>query len=73
MDFPLDYVRGCFPDLDGSDTIYMNNLEQPRPLRTVQALTHEAPSETEGEGHHDLLNETRASLAGFFELERGLG
>ena len=61
MDFPLDYVRGCFPSLQDSDTIYFDNNEAPQSLGAVREL-----EDVGFDGDADeLLRETRESLAFF--------
>ena len=61
MDFPLDYVRGCFPTLKGSETIHFDNIVAPQPLGAGRAL-----EENDFDGDADeLLQETRESLAFF--------
>ncbi|GMR24466.1 MAG: cysteine desulfurase-like protein [Acidobacteriota bacterium] len=61
MDFPLDYVRGCFPSLQDSDTIYFDNIEAPQSLGTVRTFENNG---FDG-GADELLRETRESLAFF--------
>lgn len=61
MDFPLDYVRGCFPTLKGSDSIHFDNIDAPQSLGAVQAF-----EENGFDGDADeLLRETQESLAFF--------
>lgn len=61
MDFPLDYVRGCFPALKDSDTVYFDNSDAPRPLGAVSAFAHDG-----FDGDPDaLLSEIRENLAFF--------
>lgn len=62
MEFPFDYVRGCFPELDDPRTIFFENASCPRVLATVQSL-REASSLADGP--EELLSETRESLAFF--------
>lgn len=64
MEFPLDYVRGCFPGLSdsGSGPVYLNGLAAPQSLGTVKALL-EASSLVEDP--EDVARETRESLASF--------
>ena len=61
MDFPLDYVRGCFPSLQDSDTIYFDNIEAPQFLGAVRELEDNG---FDGDAD-ELLRETRESLAFF--------
>jgi selenocysteine lyase/cysteine desulfurase len=62
MDFPLDYVRGCFARPDGPDTVYLRNASAPWVLSTVRAL-QERPSLDDDPD--DVLRDTRESLAVF--------
>lgn len=62
MEFPLDYVRGCFPALEETRSVYLDNATAPRPLGAVRAVREN------GNGHAGVagtLDETRRSLAYF--------
>lgn len=61
MDFPLDYVRGCYPSLKDSKSIYFDNSEAPRSLGIVSTLAKDG---FEGDPAA-LLSEVRESLAFF--------
>lgn len=61
MDFPLDYVRGSFPSLRNTDTIYFDNAVAPRALGVVESYDENG---FEGDPA-ELLRETRESLAYF--------
>lgn len=61
MDFPLDYVRGCFPTLESSDSIHFDNSVRPQPLGAVQACEDNG---FDGDAD-ELLREIRESLAFF--------
>lgn len=61
MDFPLDYVRGCFPSLKGSDAIHFDAVAAPQALGAARAF-----EESGFDGDVDeLARETRESLAFF--------
>lgn len=60
MQFPLDYVRGCFPSLKDSSDVFFDNAFGPQPLATVRPSS--APFSGDAEA---LLAETRQSLAYF--------
>jgi selenocysteine lyase/cysteine desulfurase len=62
MEFPFDYVRGCFPTVDDPRTIFFENGSAPRILGTVRALRE---ASTIAERPAELLAETRESLAFF--------
>jgi selenocysteine lyase/cysteine desulfurase len=62
MDFPLDYVRGCFARPESPDTVYFKNASAPWVLTTVRAIS-ERPTPADDPG--DILRETRDSLAVF--------
>ena len=61
MDFPLDYVRGCFPSLQDSDAIFFDNIEAPQSLGALRELEDHG---FDGDAD-ELLRETRESLAFF--------
>jgi selenocysteine lyase/cysteine desulfurase len=62
MDFPLEYVRGCFSRPESPDTVYFKNASAPWVLSTVRALSSE-PSLADGPD--EILRDTRESLAVF--------
>jgi selenocysteine lyase/cysteine desulfurase len=62
MDFPLDYVRGCFARPDGPDTVYFRNASTPWVLSTVRALHDRAPLADDPD---ESLRDARESLAVF--------
>jgi selenocysteine lyase/cysteine desulfurase len=62
MDFPLDYVRGCFSRPESPDTVYLRNASAPWVLSTVRALQERASIADDPE---DVLRDTRESLAAF--------
>jgi selenocysteine lyase/cysteine desulfurase len=60
MEFPLDFVRGCFPSLKQTETIYFDSTKAPQRLGAVSAF------EERFDGDPDqLLRQTRESLAYF--------
>ena len=71
MEFPLDYVRGCFTSLDHADEVHFDGVATPRALAAVKAFEENGfPRDTSS-----LLQETRESLAFFltepFPASRG--
>ena len=61
MDFPLDYVRGCFTSLDHADEVYFDGVAAPRALTAVKSFEENGfDRDTDS-----LLKETRESLAFF--------
>lgn len=62
MEFPFDYVRGCFSPPDDPRTIFFENASCPRVLTSIQALHRASSIAEDGEA---LLSETRESLAFF--------
>jgi selenocysteine lyase/cysteine desulfurase len=62
MDFPLDYVRGCFSRPESPDTVYFKNASAPWVLSTVRALSSR-PSLSDDPD--EILRDTRESLAVF--------
>lgn len=61
MDFPLDYVRGCFTSLDHADEVYFDGVAVPRALTAVKSFEENGfDRDTDS-----LLKETRESLAFF--------
>jgi selenocysteine lyase/cysteine desulfurase len=62
MDFPLDYVRGCFSRPDGPDTVYLRNASAPWVLGTVHAAQERASTADDPD---EILRDTRESLAVF--------
>lgn len=65
MEFPLDYVRGCFPAFRESRTIYLDNANQPQPLKATELLREpdrRKPSPAEASA---ALDEARVNLAFF--------
>lgn len=61
MEFPLDYVRGCFPSLSSARAVHFENATDPPVLGTIRALEGVAPEDDPEE----LLRETREKLAFF--------
>lgn len=68
MEFPFDYVRGCFPAVDDARTIFFENASSPRILGTVQALREGSSIAGDPE---ELLSDTRESLAFFLNSNDG--
>ncbi len=62
MEFPFDYVRGCFSARDDPRTIFFENASSPRVLASVQAIRQASSLADDPE---ELLAETRESLAFF--------
>jgi selenocysteine lyase/cysteine desulfurase len=62
MDFPLDYVRGCFSRPESPDTVYFKNASAPWVLSTVRALSSRPSLDDDPE---EILRDTRESLAVF--------
>jgi selenocysteine lyase/cysteine desulfurase len=62
MEFPLDYVRGCFSRPDSPDTVYLRNASAPWVLSTVRAL-HERASTMDDPD--EIRRDTLESLAVF--------
>ncbi len=62
MDFPLDYVRGCFSRPESPDTVYFKNASAPWVLSTVRALSSRPSLADDPE---EILSDTRESLAVF--------
>jgi len=62
MDFPLEYVRGCFPSVKDSSEVFFDNRSAPQPLASVRATSTNGPPDGSAE---DLERETRQSLAFF--------
>jgi selenocysteine lyase/cysteine desulfurase len=62
MDFPLDYVRGCFSRPESPDAVYFRNASAPWVLSTVRALESRASMADEPD---EILRDTRESLAIF--------
>jgi len=62
MDFPLDYVRGCFCRPESPDTVYFKNASAPWVLSTVRALEDRTSIAFDPD---EILRETRESLAVF--------
>jgi selenocysteine lyase/cysteine desulfurase len=62
MEFPLDYVRGCFSASEDPRMIEFENASSPRVLSTVRALREASSLADDPE---ELYAETRESLAFF--------
>jgi selenocysteine lyase/cysteine desulfurase len=62
MDFPLDYVRGCFLRPGSADAVDFRNASAPWELTTVRAARESRGREEERE---EILREVRESLAVF--------
>ncbi len=69
MDFPLDYVRGCFSRPESPDTVYFKNVSAPWVLSTVRALS----SRPLADDPNEILSETRESLAVFLNSNESWG
>ncbi|HSF18996.1 MAG TPA: aminotransferase class V-fold PLP-dependent enzyme [Vicinamibacteria bacterium] len=68
MEFPLDYVRGCFPALQDSSTVFLDNVSAPKFLGTVRALRQAVSLEDDPA---EIDSETRESLAFFLNSNIG--
>jgi selenocysteine lyase/cysteine desulfurase len=64
MDFPLDYVRGCFSRPDSPDTVYFKNASAPWVLSTIRALKNRS-DRSAADDPGEILRDTRESLAVF--------
>ena len=62
MDFPLDYVRSSFAELDDGKTTYLDHALASRELLTVRALAERPPKASEA---RENLETTRESFAYF--------
>ena len=62
MEFPLDYVRGCFSRPESADTVYLRNASRPWVLSRVRALQDRVSIADEPD---EILRDTRESLAVF--------
>lgn len=68
MEFPLDYVRSSFAELEGAKTVYLDHAASPRVLATIRAIEERPPRSSEA---RENLEATRESVACFVNSNVG--